>query len=966
MEDQRYAFQVVPINAIGSGIPGGATPTIISREGAAAAQTTASGPSLSASITGHIREQQVIAVSSGSLGFMALTIDEGLTESWPISVDSGSPATANEVAEALSIIGGGEGSVSEVRDVHSDGSIVYTITFNNLDGDVPALALSSTRPSEGTVTISEFIKGRTNSFTISLKKANGAPVTDITAASPFVTGGEAGAYDFAGGDVFFTDLWRVGADGDGEAVWESDGGIATYHPVQLEVQMLVIDDSVTAGTVCLSWSLGTSGSDPCFAHDAPAADVKASLETGWGVSVDVEYHSANKTYIYAFTSRLGDLPLAAPLVGGLASGSAQVLPYADGSAEVQAITLSGDTSTVYERQSIQVTDVNGLNSGNDYTLTLPGELGVVQISSGATAEEIELAIESGLDSIIDVEVNVEVLSGTSSSILVTIIDPVGNIDAFVADPSGLGPSSSVSVVEVVKGRTSSDGTFTLSMDGEYTVDISAGASSGEVKGALESLSTITSMEVTREDTGAGFRWWVTFTGDRGDLPLFEAYPYRWETQKVELMGGSPTPLGGTFTLSMFAGEGAGDSDTTTTPPLPYDATAITVKAALESLPGLGRVDVSQLTGINGRSTILVTFRDAVGDIPLLVADDSGITGSNAEIIISEVIAGSDASLTGDNPQLTVVEMIAGLPRYTAIYTPVYTGLYEVATYQLLNGGLRAAYFDNAWLMGTPSLERVDNQVSFDWGEGAVTAYARDYVSVRWTGKLVSPSTEQFTLIIRCDDSSRLFIDHKLIIDAWDNSGPGEYRATVPLTLGVYHDLVLEYKEEVGAASIQLLWYSRSVAPSIIPSEALWYTSPIVGSPWLVNIIPGATSFPWTDAKGDGLEFAVAGIPAEFIIQAKDSLGNNETYDVGTEDGRGSFLIYLLGPSSIVLGASTTGSIKYIEEGQYHVSYTASKAGEYSLHVQTAEGVWTFIAEKVKNQNALRSASSSHPAPLWHQ
>ncbi len=356
-----------------------------------------------------------------------------------------------------------------------------------------------------------------------------------------------------------------------------------------------------------------------------------------------------------------------------------------------------------------------------------------------------MAIESGLDSIIDVDVQVEVLSGTSESILVTIIDPVGDMDAFVADSSGLANGGSASIVEVVKGSTSSNGTFTVSMNGEYTVDISAGASSGEVKGALESLSTITSVDVSREDTGIGLRWWVTFTGYIGDLPLLEAYPYQWETQQVERLGGSPTPFGGTFTLTVLASKGE-VSETTNS--LPYDSTASTVKAALESLPGIGRVDVAQVTGTNGRSTILVTFRDAIGDIPLLEADYSGLTGSNAEISVTEVIAGSDASLIGDNPRLTVVEMTAGFPRYTATYTPIYTGLYEVSTYQLLNGGLRAEYFDNAWLMGTPTLDRIDNQVSFDWGVGAITTYARDYVSVRWTGKLLSPSTETFTLIIR--------------------------------------------------------------------------------------------------------------------------------------------------------------------------------------------------------------------------
>ncbi|CAM9348723.1 unnamed protein product, partial [Discosporangium mesarthrocarpum] len=58
VEDALYAFKVVPINAAGSGIPSGATPTVVAREGAAAAQTVASGPALSLGMAGVVYEQQ--------------------------------------------------------------------------------------------------------------------------------------------------------------------------------------------------------------------------------------------------------------------------------------------------------------------------------------------------------------------------------------------------------------------------------------------------------------------------------------------------------------------------------------------------------------------------------------------------------------------------------------------------------------------------------------------------------------------------------------------------------------------------------------------------------------------------------------------------------------------------------------------------------------------------------------------
>ena len=36
-----------------------------------------------------------------------------------------------------------------------------------------------------------------------------------------------------------------------------------------------------------------------------------------------------------------------------------------------------------------------------------------------------------------------------------------------------------------------------------------------------------------------------------------------------------------------------------------------------------------------------------------------------------------------------------------------------------------------------------------------------------TGKLLAPSTEVFDLFIKAQEGIRLFLDHKLVIDAWE-------------------------------------------------------------------------------------------------------------------------------------------------------------------------------------------------------
>ena len=106
-------------------------------------------------------------------------------------------------------------------------------------------------------------------------------------------------------------------------------------------------------------------------------------------------------------------------------------------------------------------------------------------------------------------------------------------------------------------------------------------------------------------------------------------------------------------------------------------------------------------------------------------DATLLTGSDAACASSEIVAGDAASLTGSTPRVRVEEKVAGLPSYTGSYTPAATGDADVVVRQLVQGGLAAEYFDNAWLQGDPTVVRVDPKIDFDWGHGAVTPYGRD-------------------------------------------------------------------------------------------------------------------------------------------------------------------------------------------------------------------------------------------------
>jgi len=109
-------------------------------------------------------------------------------------------------------------------------------------------------------------------------------------------------------------------------------------------------------------------------------------------------------------------------------------------------------------------------------------------------------------------------------------------------------------------------------------------------------------------------------------------------------------------------------------------------------------------------------------------------------------------------------------------------------------------------MGQPTILRVDPGINFNWGSDMLTQYARDYVSIRWMGKIKPKTTEDYTLYLHADDGARLYIDHVLVLDLWEQpNGPEEGRVTLRLIEGVYHDIRLDYREERGNAFVSLKW-----------------------------------------------------------------------------------------------------------------------------------------------------------------
>ncbi len=132
-------------------------------------------------------------------------------------------------------------------------------------------------------------------------------------------------------------------------------------------------------------------------------------------------------------------------------------------------------------------------------------------------------------------------------------------------------------------------------------------------------------------------------------------------------------------------------------------------------------------------------------------------------------------------------------------------------------GLTARYYNNWDLSGDPVVTRRDYMVNFNW------IYAKPHAdvnaecfSVAWTGKLKARSSFRGCLAIPGQDSMRLYVDGKLLIDAWNLSDgerktektagetEGEARmADFAFEAGREYDIRLEFCNDARGARVVL-------------------------------------------------------------------------------------------------------------------------------------------------------------------
>lgn len=143
-------------------------------------------------------------------------------------------------------------------------------------------------------------------------------------------------------------------------------------------------------------------------------------------------------------------------------------------------------------------------------------------------------------------------------------------------------------------------------------------------------------------------------------------------------------------------------------------------------------------------------------------------------------------------------------------------------------GLKAKYFAHREFDGNKlATERVDNQVSFQFGEGSPDAekIPAEEFSMQWRGAVLAEDTGDYEFVVTTENGIRLWVNDQDVpaIDAWVvSAGATEHRVTVRLLGGRTYPIRMDYSKSKPqkTASIVLQWVPPRKVLEPIPKRCL--------------------------------------------------------------------------------------------------------------------------------------------------
>jgi hypothetical protein len=155
-----------------------------------------------------------------------------------------------------------------------------------------------------------------------------------------------------------------------------------------------------------------------------------------------------------------------------------------------------------------------------------------------------------------------------------------------------------------------------------------------------------------------------------------------------------------------------------------------------------------------------------------------------------------------------------IDEHTTMQTVNQGNVWTFATSGGPGDGVKAEYFNNTDLIGEPVVVRTESMIDFSWPEGDVEGtnspaegISTSEYSARWSAELNVTYSGVYRFIINVNNSGRLWLDDRLIIERWPNSGSyPEYTSKgIELIAGRSYSLVMEWNKYNSGTLATLEW-----------------------------------------------------------------------------------------------------------------------------------------------------------------
>jgi hypothetical protein len=266
------------------------------------------------------------------------------------------------------------------------------------------------------------------------------------------------------------------------------------------------------------------------------------------------------------------------------------------------------------------------------------------------------------------------------------------------------------------------------------------------------------------------------------------------------------------------------------------------------------------------------------------------------------------------------------------------GSYQLRIFHAFPQTIKGQYYNDGFFQNL-ALTRLDQNVNFTWGTGRLMPRGSDYISIRWTGALLTKTAGQYFFKVNADDHARLWMDGKLLLDHFHERAVN-LESPFPITLeaATLYEIILEYREVNGDAYASLLWKSPADNKfSVITSDNLFSLFEIDRSPVIIRVQSTETAAVTTECTGDGLYSATALHPSYFQFCPRDMYGNlrddGDEFYLGTQTFSSTFHLIDSGSYHGVGSEHLTPMISYDPSTHcWDGQYVPEIAGLYNLNI----------------------------------